>query len=142
MAGLFKINGATLPVSGLSAPYVFDPRDQNWGREGDEIITHSRKKSSLAQTTIEVVWPFLTPSNAGALFDYYYEVIIPADCQIASITVPPRNVNDTGSLGTWKEYTGVDNEPIIVDEPTFEYAGIHFRTIRWRFHGLGHVLES
>lgn len=142
MSGQLKIDGAALPISGMSAPYVFDPRDQTWGKEGDEWITHSRKKTSLAQMSMELFWPVVPASHASKLMAYYFAVIVPADCNISTLTVPPRSIVDTGSLATWKEYNGIDGEPIIVDEPTFEYAGPSFKNIRWRFHGLCHALES
>lgn len=135
-----EIDGAPLPISG--APFVYDPRGAQWGKEGDEIITHSRRVSSLAQSSIELHWPVLPQAHASAILDYYYATIVPNWGQVTSLKVPSKVATDETTWGiAWKEYTGVDGEPIVADEPTWTPDGTAYRDFKWRFRGVCHALE-
>lgn len=134
------IDGAPVPIA--TAPFVYDPRGVQWAKEGDEIVTHSRKLMSLAQSNIELHWPVLPQKHASALLDYYYDVIVPNSGQVTSLALPAKVADDTTTWGTsWKEYTGVDGEPIIAEEPTFTPDGTAYRDFRWRFRGVCHATE-
>lgn len=135
-----EINAAVLPPLG-SAGVVYDPQDAQWGKEGDEIRTHSGRLSSLAESTIELVWEALDEDQASSILDYWFDVVVPAGGLVTSIKIPPKVAVDTGGLGTWKVYSGVDGDPIEADDPQFSYAGPYYRTVRWRFRRVCHALE-
>ncbi len=140
MAGQLLINGTAVPITGPDD--VWDPQNAQWGKEGDEVWTHARTLSSLAQSTMELLWEALDEVQASAILDLWFGTIVPAGCQIASITLPPKVASDTGALSTWKAYSGVDGDPIEVEEPQFTYSGPYYQSVRWRFHGVCHALES